>query len=50
MLEFRMYNFGKEKEIKIRKTNLSEIIKKIEENRDKNSKIIIEKGENNYEM
>lgn len=50
MLEFRMYNFGKEKEIKIRKTNLSEIIKKIEENRDKNSKIIIEKGEKNYEM
>ena len=48
MLEFRMYNFGKEKEIKIRKTNLSEIINKIEENREKNN--VKEKGEKNYEL
>ena len=50
MLEFRMYNFGKDKQIKIRKTNLSEIINKIEENREKNSEIIIEKERKNYEM
>ena len=50
MLEFRMYNFGKEKQIKIRKTNLSEIINKIEENREKNSEIDTEKGEKNYEL
>lgn len=50
MLEFRMYNFGKERKSEIRKTNLSEIIKKIEENRQKNSEIIIEKERKNYEM
>lgn len=50
MLEFRMYNFGKDKQIKIRKTNLSEIINKIEENREKNIEIITEKGEKNYEL
>lgn len=50
MLEFRMYNFGKDKQIKIRKTNLSEIIEKIEENREKNNEIVIEKGEKNYEL